>query len=180
MKGGVLGALAGGIAPPRKPMTRVLCWARAKIGGRKDTPDHTRKLRRFTRSLQLSELVCKALPLLSLLASQYSFHPTGYILRRAAFSSMVSGKNSSSGDEKAFGRQGAGRPHIRVVGSLLWLNPIACAIARSTTLRATLGSVIGYRPRTLIPINAFWLLGQRAANDMNSPSESARMRSPGN
>jgi hypothetical protein len=48
---GVLGALAGGIAPPRKPMTRVLCWARAKIGGRKDTADHTRNLRRFTRFL---------------------------------------------------------------------------------------------------------------------------------
>jgi hypothetical protein len=65
--------------------------------------------------------------------------------------------------------------HIRVVESLLWLNPIACPISCATTL----GRVIGYSPRPLIPINAFWLFGQRAANDMNSPSDSARMRSPG-
>ena len=71
--------------------------------------------------------------LLSLIASQYSFQPSGYIFRRAAFSSMVSGKNSSTGDEKAFGRHGAGRPHIRVAGSLLWLNPIACPISCATT-----------------------------------------------
>src|SRR5262249_19129965 len=112
----VLGASACGIAPGKKPMTLVLCWARAQIGGREHLADHARTMRCLTQFLWPNLPLCKAR--LPPLASNLSifFQLAGYILSRTAFSSIVSGKNSSTGDEKAFGRQGAGRRTLGLSG----------------------------------------------------------------
>src|SRR5215469_9113097 len=74
---------------------------------------------------------------------QWGCQSAGYIVRSVAVSCVLSGKYLSVGDAKKSGRHEAGRPHISIVGSLLWRNPIAWPSSCAMTLRGTLGSVNG-------------------------------------
>jgi len=100
----------------------------------------------------------------------------GYIRRRFPLSSSLNGKYFSTSEATRSGRQGAGRPHMSIVGSSLWGSPIACPNSCAMTLRATFGNVSGHKRSFLIATSA--LSPRRAANEMKSPSDKATMMSP--
>jgi len=53
---------------------------------------------------------------------------------------LLSGKYRGIEETKESGRHDAGRPHINIVGSLLWSRPIAWPNSWAMTSRATFGS----------------------------------------
>src|SRR5260370_18467514 len=63
--------------------------------------------------------------------------------RKIAVSAAVSGKNWFLSEANIEGRHGAGRPHIKVVGSLLCTSPNTWPSSCATTFRGTFGSESG-------------------------------------
>ena len=97
---------------------------------------------------------------------------TGPFLPRTA------GRSAACPDWNASGRQDAGRPHIRSLGSSSCRRPMAWPSSWAITLCKTLGNVSGIARPFLIPTTVLW--PPRTANEMKLASDSTTSRSPGN